>query len=353
MNTIFSERFKSARLLNGLSLQALADAIGGKVSRQALHRYEKGEVIPDSEMIKLLSEVLNVRPDFFFRDTKVEIGKVEFRKLKNLPVKEQHKIIEQTKEHLSRYLELEEIIGISSAFESPLSKLKNITEYKQVNEAANKVREAWKLGLDPVYNITELLEDNHIKVIKLDADASFDGLQTWVNGNIPVIAFNSRNVMQSDRIRFTLLHELGHLLLDNAFGNITEPQKEKLCHQFAGAMLLPEKTLKDELGNHRNRLYVQELGHIKKQYGISMQAIVMRALVCGIVTDHYVRQFFSMIKLMGWKKVEPITYEGIEESNRFDQLLFRALAEEQISVSKAASLKNKKLAEFKSENLMV
>jgi predicted HTH domain antitoxin len=42
-------------------------------------------------------------------------------------------------------------------------------------------------------------------------------------------------------------------------------------------------------------------------------------------------------------------YQGAEESNRFEQLLFRALIEDQISMSKAASLSNRSLAEFKKE----
>jgi predicted HTH domain antitoxin len=50
---------------------------------------------------------------------------------------------------------------------------------------------------------------------------------------------------------------------------------------------------------------------------------------------------------------EPYEYEGVEKSNRFEQLLFRALIEEQISMSKAAALKNQSLADFKKEHQMV
>lgn len=351
MNHIFADRFKSARLLNGLSLQDLANALENKVTRQALHRYEKGEVIPDSEMVNLLSDVLKVRPDYFFRDTKVEIGAIEYRKINRLSAKEEAKVVEQTREYLSRYLELEEILGLSNKFINHLSEYKNVTTYKEVNEAANHLRKEWELGTAPIFNIVELLEDKHIKVVKIDADLAFDGLQTWVNGSIPVVAYNVRKLEKNDRIRFTLLHELGHLLL--SFGDITEHQKETLCHQFAGAMLLPEETLKEELGNFRNRLFIPELGNIKKQYGISLQAIVMRAKVCGIINENYTKQFFFMIKQMNWKIDEPIQYKGVEESNRFDQLIYRALAEEQISMSKAASLKNQKLAEFRNETLLV
>lgn len=345
---IFSERFKSARLMKGFSLQDLADALDNQLSRQALHRYEKGEVIPDTEKINLLSKALNVNPDYFFRSTKVALGEVEFRKLSKMPRKEASIIKEITKEKLSRYLELEEILGLPNEFEDYLKDFEIVTKYEQVNRAAELLREKWGLGYDPIFNIVELLEDKNIKVVDLRVNDDFDGLQTRVNGTIPVVAYNANKINKPDRIRFTLLHELAHLLLK--FGDITERQKETLCHQFAGAMLLPEITLKKELGEHRNKLSINELGNIKKQYGISMQAVVMRAKDCGIINDHYTKQFFFLIKQMNWKVDEPVEYQGVEESNRFEQLLFRALIEEQISMSKAASLSNQSLAEFKKEH---
>lgn len=348
MKAVFAERFKSARLMKGFSLQDLAEALDNPLSRQSLHRYEKGEVIPDSEKINLLSKALNVSPDYFFRTTKVELSEIEFRKLSKMPQREASIIKEKTKEYLSRYLELEEILGLGVEFENPLKNFGVVTSYEQVNDAANKLREVWGLGNGAVFNVVELLEDKNIKVVKLDVDEDFDGLQTFVNGNIPVVAYNVKKTNKPDRIRLTLLHELAHLLL--TFGDVTLKQKETLCFQFAGAMLLPEETIKAELGDHRNKLSSLELGNIKKQYGISMQAIVMRAKDCGIINEHYTKQFFFLIKQMNWKVDEPVEYQGAEESNRFEQLLFRALIEEQISMSKAASLSNQSLAEFKKEH---
>ncbi len=349
---IFGTRLKSARLLNGFSLQDLANALTGKLTRQSLHRYEKGEVVPDSEITGWLSDALGVRPDYFTRETRIKFETIEYRKLKSLPVKEEQKVIEQTREYLERYIELENLIGISTKFENPLNDYPPIKDYNEVHNAAKIMRKKWHLGDDPIYNIVELLEDKHIKVVALKADGKFDGLQTWVNGTIPVVAYNAERIIRSDRIRFTLLHELGHLLMEFS-DDLTYKQKEVVCHQFAAAMLLPEPTLKAELGNHRSRLSLHELGLIKKQYGISMQAIVMRAKDCGIINENYARQFFMMMASQGWKKDEPFDYTGEEQSNRFDQLLLRALAEEQISISKAAALKNQKLAEFKQSGLMM
>ena len=352
MKTIFAERFKSARLMNGFSLQDVADALDNRLSRQALHRYEKGEVIPDAEKINLLGKALHVSPDYFFRNTKVELGAIEYRKLNKMPQKEAAIIKEKTKEYLSRYLELEEILGLDNEFNNPLADFGAVTTYVQVIQASQILRQEWGLGSkSAIFNVVELLEDKNIKVVKLDVDEDFDGLQTYVNGNIPVVAYNSKKANKPDRIRFTVLHELAHLLM--TFGNITEKQKENLCHQFAGAMLLPEETIKSELGERRNKLSSLELANIKKQYGISMQAIVMRAKNCGIINEHYTKQFFFLFNQLNWRTDEPYDYEGVEESNRFEQLLFRALIEEQITISKAASLKNQSLADFKKEYPMV
>ena len=54
--TQFGERLKSARTMAGLSLQDLAEKLQNRVTRQALHKYEKGEIMPDSEMVGLLCE---------------------------------------------------------------------------------------------------------------------------------------------------------------------------------------------------------------------------------------------------------------------------------------------------------
>ncbi|SEJ02345.1 Zn-dependent peptidase ImmA, M78 family [Dyadobacter sp. SG02] len=344
MNPLFGTRFKSARLRTGLSLQDLAVRLENKITRQALHRYEKGEVTPNSEMIGLLCEIMGVRPDYFFRDTRIELGALEYRKLQNLSARDENRIIEQAREYLSRYLELEEILGLENHFVNPLKDFGVVASFEDVCRAAGRVREQWGLGNSAVVNIAGFLEDMHIKVVEIDIDTHFNGMQTWVNDSLPVVAYNKNLRGKPDRIRFTLLHELGHLLLQ--FGDINEKQKEILCHQFAAAALMPETVLKEKLGAHRNRLSMQELGALKKQYGISMQAIVRRAVECKIVSEHFARQFFKMIEDMGWKSREPVAYEGVERSFRFDQLLFRAIAEEQISLSKAAALKNMRLAEF-------
>lgn len=340
----FAQRLKSARIMNGYSLQELADLIDNRISRQALNKYEHGDFQPDSEMISFLADALKVRPDYFFKEMTIELGEIAFRKLEKFPVKEKNKLIEQVKENLERYIELEEIVNAQTPFVNPIQDLV-IENSVDAENAAKQLRIRWKLGEDPIFNAIELLEDNGIKVITVSVEDGFDGLQTKVQNEYPVIVLNKRPDYPLDRLRFTAIHELAHLLL--IIIGKTDKESEKLCHRFAAAFLLPETVIRKELGDNRSRLFINEIGPIKQQYGISISAIAYRAKDLGIISESYFRQFMFYISQMGYRIHEPFDYQGYEQSNRFQQLLYRALAEDYISMSKAASLNKQSLYEFR------
>jgi len=196
------------------------------------------------------------------------------------------------------------------------------------------------------------LEENNIKIILLETKDGFDGMQTWVNEkDFPVIALNVSKLNSSDRKRFTALHELGHLILP--LDNVDEKLAEKYCHRFAGAMLFPKEEVIKEFGTTRKKISIQELGLVKKQFGISIQAMIYRLKEIKVISEHYMKYYFKYIGEMGWKIVEPYPFEGKEKSDRFIQLVYRALFEDIISISKAASFTNLKLAEFKTKYLSV
>ncbi len=346
METLFAQRLKSARIINGLSLQELADKMEKSISRQALHKYEKGDVLPDGETIGMLSEALQVQPDFFYRESTVKLGDIAFRKLDKVTQKEQDRIAEKTKDQLERYLEIEEITETKSVFAHPLQGFRTINSQDDIEEAAEAVRKAWRLDSNPIANVIELLEEKSIKVVELDEDDGFDGLQTYINETYPVIVLNKKKCFRTERKRFTALHELGHLLL--AFGDdISEKEQERYCHAFAGALLIPRSAIQNEIGESRTNITIQELGIIKQQFGISIQALIFRLADLKIITKAYLDYLWKHIVQMGWRYEEPFAYIGKETSSRFDRLLYRALSEDVISISKAASLKNQKLSVFR------
>lgn len=346
-----NNRIKHARLMRGLSLQALSDKMGNKVSKQALHKYEKGTVEPDFDMVQDIAEALNLKPDYFYRQIPVEITEIAFRKLTSLSKKEQNKIIETARDYLGRYLELEQITGKQPFIENPLKGFK-INTKEDVERAAGKLREQWNLGTDPLYNVLELLEDHGIKVVELEGSNSIDGFSTWANGTIPVIGLNSQRRESLDRYRFTVLHELAHLLLEiEAFSG---KEQESFCNYFAGAMLFPHSAIERELGLKRNHISLEELKAIKRQYGISMQAIVYRLKELNIISNNTYSNFFQFMSNNGYRKneTELAIYSGEEKTLRFDQLLGLAIAEQYITISKAAALKNQRITQFR-ENFLL
>ena len=118
-------------------------------------------------------------------------------------------------------------------------------------------------------------------------------------------------------------------------------------------MLFPQKAAINELGASRNKISIQELGFLKLEYGISIQALIYRIRDLGIISEYYKNYYYQYITQMGWKVEEPYEYVGSETSNCFEQLLYRALIEDIISMNKAASLNNMKLAEFRAKSLMI
>ncbi len=341
----FSERLKAARKMNGFSLQDLSDIIQNQLNKQLLQRLETGEAKPNSQTISLLAKALKVNSDYFFRESSVTLEDLRFRKLKKLPIKEQEKVKAQTIDFLERYLELEDMLGIENRISfSP--KAYKVKDQEDVETAVKTLRLKWKLGEDPLSNIIEMLEENNIKVFQLDADKAFSGMSTILNNRIGVIVLNKNIEIPLVRRRFSALHELAHLFLDLV--EFTDKDAEKMCDYFASAMLLPASKLMDSLGGKRTNILMKELYIIAEQYGISLSAIAYRAFSLGIITASYHKFFMIKYNQYKTKEKEFNVYDGKEVSDRFLQLLIRAVAEEIISTSKAASLNNQKLADFRS-----
>jgi Zn-dependent peptidase ImmA (M78 family)/DNA-binding XRE family transcriptional regulator len=340
----FAERLKTARKMNGFSLQDLSDTIGNRINKQAIQRLETEQAEPDSETISLLSKALKVPADYFFRESTVTLEDLRFRKLKKLPAKEQEKVKANTIDFLERYLELEDMLGIENkiAFSPKSFKIKRIED---VEKAAIELRKSWKLGEDPLSNIVEMLEENNIKVYLLDADSSFSGMSTVLNDKIGVIVLNQNAAIPVVRRRFSALHELAHLFLD--LSSFDEKTAEKMCDYFAAAMLLPAVKIKDALGQKRTNIVMKELYIIAAQYGISLSAIAYRAFSLGIITPSYHKFFMINYNRFKTKEKEFGVYNREERPIHFLQLLIRAVAEEVISTTKAAALNNQKLGDFR------
>lgn len=338
----FSERLKSARKMAGLSMDELVKKTGGKISKNSISKYEKGLMLPNSSVAILLAKALSVKVDYFFRESNFKFEKFEFRKkTSKLKKKTQNSICEKVSDFVERISELEFLLNETKKFKNPLGK-HTISNSSDVEKKALEVRKRWELGKDPILNVVELLEDVGVKMIELDEEDSFDGISGKVDG-IFVIAFNKN--FDSVRKRFTVLHELAHLIL-NFDSKLDKKTKEKLCNYFASAFLMPENVFKEEFGRRRENMTEQELIHLKEYFGASVQAIMYRAFNLDLISETKKDHFFKVWYKLGYRKEEPGEYKVKETPTRFEQLLHRAVAEEIISMNKSSILANLSMKEL-------
>lgn len=338
---MIGERIKLARRAAGLSLRDLASRVG--VSPQAISKYERGLDMPSSGVLLRLAEALGVKVEYFFRIRSVNLSVPSYRKKSTLRRRQEEKILAQIQDWLERYLEVEELFypsDVIARFALPEGINPKITTPEEAERVAEELRMAWQLGLDPIENLTELLEDKGIKVGLMEGTEGFDACTFTIEDNTPVIAV--RRDIPGDRQRFSLAHELGHIFLQP----VQEVDMEKAANRFAAAFLVPAQMARRELGEHRHAINLYELHLLKHKYGFSMQAWIYRAKDLGIITETAYRRLHRQISQHGWRRKEPGDELPPEEPKRMERLVMRALAEDLISESRAAELLAMPLTEF-------
>ena len=302
----------AARRVAGLSLRELSKRTG--LSHTILNRYEKGLVrnIPSSVILKI-ADACGVPVGFILRPP-VEappLEAVEYRSHKSRTGKKQRKaIIEKVRYWFEGYIELERLLG-EEVLPAKLPSFK-VASFEEAEAAAESLRAEWELGNAPIANLTALLEDRGFKVGLFDMPEGLFAL-TFKAGNHYVIAVSSR--IPSDRLRFSLAHELGHLCLE-----VEGMDVEKAVNRFAGAFLVPRKIAVHDLARAKS---LSEFKLLKRKYGVSIQTLLTRAQELGFISDRKYTAFMKAIGKLGWRKKEPVSLPK-EYPVRFLRLVARA-----------------------------
>ncbi len=336
---MLGQRLKLSRTAAGLSLRGLEAKIGNRVTAQAISNYERGETMPRPGVLAALAGALGVSEAWLTGARSMVLEGVEFRK-KTIPSKREETRVEaRVLRLLERYLAVEELLGLpSTAWDKPRqAPWPVLRELAEVEYAARGLRAHWGLGLNPIPNMAELLQERGIKVLAMDL-AAVDGLTARALGGdvgaAPVIVVHSGH--WGERQRFTLAHELGHMVLDVA----AKVDGEEAANRFAAAFLLPAETLRAEIGRRRKSIGWGELLELKRIFGASVQALILRCRDLGIFGPTLSQRLFDECVRRGWRKPpyrEPCAMQG-EKPRRFERLCFRALSEGALSAAEAAEL---------------
>ena len=348
---MFGERLHLARKKSGYSLRSLSDALGRKASAQAIGKYERGEMMPSSSVLLALAKTLDVSLEYLLSEQVEKLEEVEFRKLSGTSAKDRARVEAVVIDSLQRYIAVEKILGLdSNSWRSPKFGNRFLGLADEGEILATDVRKEWNLGIDPIPNMTALLEDQGIKILVLPLPAGVSGLTALVRRPnykraLPVIVVSQNITLE--RRRLTLAHELAHRLMDPD----STVDHERASNVFAGAFLVPKAHLTREIGERRNAFGYQEIICLKRMYRVSAAAFLVRSMQLGILSESALSYVFQTFARQ-WRSVEPEPLEEKSEGGthelprRFERLCYWALAEKLISLVKAGELLRQPLSEI-------
>lgn len=278
----------------GLTQTDLAEAV--EMRQATISRYISGDRIPDEAEVKKLAEALGVTPAFLTHEFRMSaaIGvQAHMRRQKSTRVmvwKQAEAKLNELRMHLAYLTD-----------RAPLTAQEHVptfdADFTSPDTAARDVRTAWRVPMGPIRSLTNLFEAAGIVIVESDLQTPrIDGLSQWVS-EFPLIILNSH--LAASRRRLTLAHELGHIVL-HAGGYVGDDIEEQ-ANQFAAEFLMPEAEVRHQLRN----VSTGKLFDLKREWGVSVQALFERAYRLGYKTKAERAEFYKRLNVNGWRTAEP------------------------------------------------
>jgi len=328
----------------GISMDALAKRMAPNVSKQAIGKYEAGKTMPSSAVLVGLGKALGVSLDFLLGGQVEALQRVEWRKNSTASAQDRAMAEAVVIEKLEDYLAIEDILGLH-ATDDPFAALRvdRLDDESAIDAKACEVRKKWKLGIDPIPSMTALLEDKGLKVIEADLPERISGLACHVEraDAAPIEAIVIARQTNVERKRFNLAHELAHRIAIET--GTAALRKEPATNRFAGAFLIAREHLEEEARKNRHGMTRIEIMRLKRTYGVSAAAMLVRLGQVGILSKSAVEYAFKTYA-KGWRREEPEPigpgegFAAFEKPRRFERLVWRAVGEELISPVRAAQM---------------
>lgn len=312
IDKVIPSRITEAREARSLSMGDLADTIN--VTRQSVSKYERGIINPSPEVLQEISVKLGFPLDYFYKKDVNDIARSSslfFRSKSNVAKKiktacrYQIKWTDEVKKELEKYVDFLDIDVPTLDVD-----YEEITD-EDIEELALDLRKKWNIGEGPIDDLIGILENKGVIISQFSSNdiCSFNGIDAfsaWKDG-IPYIVYNS--VQKSAvRTRFSILHELGHIIMHSAISEEESVKKEIVdfadmqADRFAAAFLLPSTSFPNSIRG--TSLSVLEIA--KQRWGAAMSTIIKRCETLELLTENqlnYLKRQMSTNKY--WHK-EPL-----------------------------------------------
>ncbi len=290
-------RLTQARVRAGVSKTDLALQVG--VSAAAIGQYEAGVNSPRTDVLERLAKVLDVRPEFFDIGrplARIDTVHAHFRSLRSARVSDRQKAL------ATAALVWELTFALERHVRLPDVDLPVIPKDTTPSDAAALLRQQWGLPEGPVRHLVATAESHGIVVVvrplgEIDAVDAF----SVVIVERPIVVTTPRRSENVFRHRFSIAHEIGHLLLHS---DATEHSAvvEKEADTFAAAFLTPAASMDAVLPQ---RLDIAALDRIGRTWGVSPHSLVRRMVERGRTTESSARRAYQRLAVIDDAAADP------------------------------------------------
>lgn len=306
------ESFNGSKLTEARMARALSQAQLGELSgvtKQSISNYENGKQTPRADSLEKLANFLNVPSAYFFStEQQGDDSPIFFRSLASL-----HKLQRQSAAvkltWLARILELYEnyleLVSPNLPTHLDISDRYTTVDDNEIEQIAEECRRHFGIGAGPISNMAQLLENNGIILVHIPIEVKAeDAFSKWLfNSQFPVVVVVSETPTAC-RTRFSLAHELGHLVMHSKIQltNANIKLIEEQANRFASAFLLPAHSYTRDFGYPNLDVF----RILKERWKVSIQAQVVRCKQLGILDEQQAKRFFINISKRKWRTQEPL-----------------------------------------------
>ncbi|MGW0992487.1 helix-turn-helix domain-containing protein [Streptomyces sp. NPDC002523] len=325
-----------ARESRGLSQSKLAGLAG--ISQAALSKAENGVGTLTPERVQAVAEALGYPKGLLdWPDEPVGLGPSGFyhRKQSGLGKTALQRIEAEVNLLLMQLRRLEASVDIEPIYRLPVFDADEHTP----EEAAAKIRASWHLPDGPVHDVIRTVERAGVVVVRRDLESpKISGLSVRPPNGLPVIILN--HGMPPARERFTVLHELGHLVMHQ----LPSDNGEREADVFAAEILMPGRLI----GPHLSGLTLQRAIQLKQHWKASMAAVIQTAKRLDRIDDSRYKSLQVQLSQHGYRRNEPAEPDR-EEPGILASILETHRADHGYSDKELATVVGLQLREFRSE----
>lgn len=313
------QRLTQARQMLGVSRAELARR--ADLSAAAISQYESGTTRPRATTLAELALVLNVPLEFLTTSrTAVPLPTVDtafFRSLRRTTQRDRERAVAYTGLLAQLVAEIERRVALPAYTPLDDLALDPDADAEAAEDAARQVRVRWELGDGPIQHVVRLIERHGVIVTNLALSDDVDAF-SWVDGPRPLMLLGT-DKDNFERSRFSACHELAHITCHAADPAPAHPGMERQAHRFAGALLIPAEALRDEWP--RGRWDWNDMIRIKQTWGISINALLIRARQLHLITPGTYQNKIKYVSRMGWRTREPGPAIAPEQPDLLNQAL--------------------------------